>query len=229
MSRLSCRLPLEGAASPLIGDSRRRSTMTTTKNPTGINTFCSSTRAPLSSPLHLFRVHGLETSLEKRGERCSCLQRRRSETQSKSRTRHVALPSRPPASTSAPSSAPAPRATSSFASGDERDLLDEDLLVLSSDDEPSDVDDPTPPINLAKGDDSVVSLGALLAFAAPTAAIWVVGPTLGLIDSAVVGVRSAVELAALGPGTVLCDYASYIFTFLAVAATNMLSLVGRQI
>ena len=33
-----------------------------------------------------------------------------------------------------------------------------------------------------------------------------------------VGTRSAVELAALGPGTMLCDYSSYIFTFLAIAS-----------
>ena len=102
------------------------------------------------------------------------------------------------------------------------DLLPADEEARSEDDGAGDptrtppvADDPEAP---------VVSLGALLRFAAPTAAIWVVGPTLGLIDAAVVGTRSAVELAALGPGAVLCDYASYVFTFLAVAATNMLSL-----
>ena len=41
---------------------------------------------------------------------------------------------------------------------------------------------------------------------------------LSLIDTSVVGTRSAVELAALGPGTMLCDYSSYIFTFLAIAS-----------
>ena len=125
-------------------------------------------------------------------------------------------------SSSLPSSS-SPSSTSSFASGDE----EEDLLLLSSDDDDDSEDarDPTRPLNLSQGDpETVVSLRALLAFAAPTAAIWVVGPTLGLIDAAVVGTRSSLELAALGPGTVLCDYASYIFTFLSVAATNMLSL-----
>ena len=129
-----------------------------------------------------------------------------------------------PSSSSSPSPSVAPTtSTPSFASGDE-----EALLLLSDDDESEDardLRDPAPPLNLAEGDvETVVSLRALLAFAAPTAAIWVVGPTLGLIDAAVVGTRSALELAALSPGTVLCDYASYIFTFLAVAATNMLSL-----
>lgn len=41
---------------------------------------------------------------------------------------------------------------------------------------------------------------------------------LSLIDTSVVGTRSAVELAALAPGTMLCDYTSYIFTFLAIAS-----------
>ena len=116
-------------------------------------------------------------------------------------------------------------ASSASSSSSSSSLSSGDLFLSSSEDEDASDDDPTPPVNLAKGDvDTVVSLRALLAFAAPTAAIWVVGPTLGLIDAAVVGTRSSVELAALGPGTVLCDYASYIFTFLAVAATNMLSL-----
>ena len=109
-----------------------------------------------------------------------------------------------------------------------------DLLLSSSDDKESKSEsdawreDPPPPVknlgDAAADATPVVSLGALLRFAAPTAAIWVVGPTLGLIDAAVVGTRSSLELAALGPGTVLCDYTSYIFTFLAVATTNMLSL-----
>ena len=33
-----------------------------------------------------------------------------------------------------------------------------------------------------------------------------------------VGTRSARELAALGPGTMLCDGNAYIFTFLAAAS-----------
>ena len=33
------------------------------------------------------------------------------------------------------------------------------------------------------------------------------------------GMQSATSLAALGPGTVLIDYSTYVFTFLAVAGT----------
>ena len=39
-----------------------------------------------------------------------------------------------------------------------------------------------------------------------------------LVDTSVVGTRSARELAALGPGTMLCDGNAYIFTFLAAAS-----------
>jgi len=46
------------------------------------------------------------------------------------------------------------------------------------------------------------------------------GSILSLIDTSVVGTRSAVELAALGPGTMLCDYSAYIFTFLAIASAS---------
>ena len=40
-----------------------------------------------------------------------------------------------------------------------------------------------------------------------------------LVDTAVVGMQSATDLAALGPGTLLIDYSCYVFTFLAVAGS----------
>ena len=43
-------------------------------------------------------------------------------------------------------------------------------------------------------------------------------PSCSLVDTSVVGTRSARELAALGPGTMLCDGNAYIFTFLAAAS-----------
>lgn len=75
-----------------------------------------------------------------------------------------------------------------------------------------------PPANAAasEGGAGDVSLGALLRFTLPTAAIWVTGPVLGLIDSSVVGLRSSSQLGAMGFGTVVVDYSSYVFTFLAV-------------
>lgn len=46
---------------------------------------------------------------------------------------------------------------------------------------------------------------------------------MSLIDTAVIGQSSSVELAALGPATVLCDYMSYGFMFLSVATSNMVA------
>ena len=45
----------------------------------------------------------------------------------------------------------------------------------------------------------------------------IINPVLSLVDTAVVGMRSATDLAALGPGTLCVDYATYVFSFLAVA------------
>ncbi|XP_031476655.1 protein DETOXIFICATION 46, chloroplastic-like [Nymphaea colorata] len=63
----------------------------------------------------------------------------------------------------------------------------------------------------------------IVAFAAPAAGLWICGPMMSLIDTAVVGQSSSVELAALGPGTVVCDYMSYIFMFLSIATSNMVA------
>lgn len=60
---------------------------------------------------------------------------------------------------------------------------------------------------------------ALLRFTLPTLGVWIIGPILSLIDTAVVGTKSDIELAALGPGTMVCDYNTYIFTFIAAAST----------
>lgn len=49
-----------------------------------------------------------------------------------------------------------------------------------------------------------------------------------LVDTSVVGTRSARELAALGPGTMLCDGNAYIFTFLAAASMPLSSTTILQ-
>ncbi|KAF5954841.1 hypothetical protein HYC85_007697 [Camellia sinensis] len=46
---------------------------------------------------------------------------------------------------------------------------------------------------------------------------------MSLIDTAVIGQGSSLELAALGPGTVLCDNMSYVFMFLSIATSNMVA------
>lgn len=70
-----------------------------------------------------------------------------------------------------------------------------------------------------------VSAQTLIKFFWPTLAIWLINPTLSLIDTAVVGSKSSAQLAALGPGCILCDCNGYLFTFLAVASTLLLTLV----
>lgn len=65
-------------------------------------------------------------------------------------------------------------------------------------------------------------------FALPALALWVAGPVLTLIDTSAVGIsagaaQSAVEIAALGPATSVCDGTGYFFAFLNVAATNLLA------
>ncbi|MFQ6630283.1 hypothetical protein Gotur_007791 [Gossypium turneri] len=61
----------------------------------------------------------------------------------------------------------------------------------------------------------------IVMFTGPATGLWICGPLMSLIDTAVIGQGSSIELAALGPGTVLCDYMSYVFMFLSVATSNM--------
>ena len=72
------------------------------------------------------------------------------------------------------------------------------------------------------------TMGELRRFALPALALWISGPTLTLIDTAAVGRSakfgdSALEIAALGPATSLCDATGFVFAFLNVAATNLLA------
>ncbi|KAJ3693965.1 hypothetical protein LUZ60_009445 [Juncus effusus] len=63
----------------------------------------------------------------------------------------------------------------------------------------------------------------IVVFAGPAVGLWICGPLMSLIDTMVIGQSSSLELAALGPGTVFCDYLSYIFMFLAIATSNMVA------
>ncbi|XP_022947240.1 protein DETOXIFICATION 46, chloroplastic-like isoform X2 [Cucurbita moschata] len=63
----------------------------------------------------------------------------------------------------------------------------------------------------------------IVTFTGPAIGLWICGPLMSLIDTAVIGQGSAVELAALGPATVLCDYTSYVFMFLSIATSNMVA------
>ncbi|KAK8529968.1 hypothetical protein V6N12_060731 [Hibiscus sabdariffa] len=63
----------------------------------------------------------------------------------------------------------------------------------------------------------------IVMFTGPATGLWLCGPLMSLIDTAVIGQGSSVELAALGPATVVCDYIGYIFMFLSVATSNMVA------
>ncbi|CAM6102946.1 unnamed protein product [Calypogeia fissa] len=63
----------------------------------------------------------------------------------------------------------------------------------------------------------------IFVFAGPALGIWLSGPLMSIIDTAVIGNSSSLELAALGPGTVFCDQTSYVFMFLSIATSNLIA------
>ncbi|XP_020551594.1 protein DETOXIFICATION 46, chloroplastic isoform X2 [Sesamum indicum] len=66
-------------------------------------------------------------------------------------------------------------------------------------------------------------------FSGPAVGLWTCGPLMSLIDTAVIGQGSSIELAALGPGTVFCDNTSYVFMFLSIATSNLVATsLARQ-
>ncbi|KAK3152013.1 hypothetical protein QOZ80_2BG0153220 [Eleusine coracana subsp. coracana] len=81
----------------------------------------------------------------------------------------------------------------------------------------------------AEGDEAAGAAGLwaqvqdIVAFAGPALGLWICGPLMSLIDTMVIGQTSSIQLAALGPGTVFCDYLCYIFMFLSVATSNMVA------
>ncbi|XP_021854469.2 protein DETOXIFICATION 46, chloroplastic-like [Spinacia oleracea] len=63
----------------------------------------------------------------------------------------------------------------------------------------------------------------IIKFSGPATGLWICGPLMSLIDTAVIGQGSSLELAALGPATVLCDYVGFVFMFLSIATSNMVA------
>ncbi|XP_058109193.1 protein DETOXIFICATION 46, chloroplastic-like [Magnolia sinica] len=88
--------------------------------------------------------------------------------------------------------------------------------------EPSLDEEPLPPFS---GDSASIwgQMNEIVRFAGPAVGLWICGPLMSLIDTAVIGQGSSLELAALGPGTVVCDNASYVFMFLSIATSNMVA------
>ncbi|XP_041011871.1 protein DETOXIFICATION 46, chloroplastic-like [Juglans microcarpa x Juglans regia] len=63
----------------------------------------------------------------------------------------------------------------------------------------------------------------IVTFSGPATGLWICGPLMSLISTAVIGRGSSTELAALGPGTVFCDNMNLLFMFLSIATSNMVA------
>eukprot|EP00240_Pyramimonas_obovata_P000535 CAMPEP_0118926174 /NCGR_PEP_ID=MMETSP1169-20130426/3934_1 /TAXON_ID=36882 /ORGANISM="Pyramimonas obovata, Strain CCMP722" /LENGTH=562 /DNA_ID=CAMNT_0006867675 /DNA_START=59 /DNA_END=1747 /DNA_ORIENTATION=- len=63
----------------------------------------------------------------------------------------------------------------------------------------------------------------VIRFALPVLGVYICSPLMSLVDTAFVGATSSVELAALSPGTILCDMSLFLFTFLTAATTGLVA------
>lgn len=82
---------------------------------------------------------------------------------------------------------------------------------------------------LSENDSLWIQMVEIAKFSGPAVGLWICGPLMSLIDTAVIGQCSSVELAALGPGTVFCDNTSYVFMFLSIATSNLVATaLARQ-
>ncbi|RZC55720.1 hypothetical protein C5167_014577 [Papaver somniferum] len=111
------------------------------------------------------------------------------------------------------------------------DLTEEDSIVSTSsqvevESDPSQgiISSVKEGINVEIVNDSIwMQIKEIALFAGPAAGLWLCGPLMSLIDTAIIGQGSSLELAALGPATVVCDYLSYVFMFLSIATSNMVA------
>ena len=88
----------------------------------------------------------------------------------------------------------------------------------------------------------IASYSKLIVFISTTIIIWLSEPLLSLVDTTVVGKFASgaaaggvkgipletLQLAALGPATMVCDNAFYLVYFLAIAVTNQLASSSNQ-
>ena len=81
----------------------------------------------------------------------------------------------------------------------------------------------------SKSVESIASYKSIITFVATTVLIWLSEPILSLVDTTVLGrfgsssSAAVIQLAALGPATLLIDSAVYLTYFLAIATTNQLA------
>ncbi|GMH38310.1 hypothetical protein BSKO_06194 [Bryopsis sp. KO-2023] len=96
-----------------------------------------------------------------------------------------------------------------------------DVATVVGDEMPEDAAEQPSQLISANGDVSFSRLGRFLL---PSCALWVISPVLSLVDTAVVGTRCSLELAALGPGVMMLDNLAYLCAFLGATVTNRVSV-----
>ena len=82
------------------------------------------------------------------------------------------------------------------------------------------------PLPASDAPDASDGFKELVKFTLPTMAIWMCGPVLSMVDTAVVGTASTLELAAMTPGGVFVDYTAYLIASSLATATT--TLVARD-
>ena len=82
------------------------------------------------------------------------------------------------------------------------------------------------PLPASDAPDASDGFKELVKFTLPTMAIWMCGPVLSMVDTAVVGTASTLELAAMTPGGVFVDYPAYLIASSLATATT--TLVARD-
>ncbi|KAK2997349.1 hypothetical protein RJ639_024766 [Escallonia herrerae] len=80
------------------------------------------------------------------------------------------------------------------------------------------------------GDESIWNqIVEIVKFSGPATGLWLCGPLMSLIDTIVIGQSNSIELAALGPGTVLCDNMCYVFMFLSISTSNLVATLLTRV
>jgi len=82
---------------------------------------------------------------------------------------------------------------------------------------------PKAPATAAPSQSRPPSFGVLLKFTLSAAPVFISPTLLSLIDTAVVGQASSLELAAMGPACAFCDALVGLMVFISVGTTNLMS------
>ncbi|KDP41728.1 hypothetical protein JCGZ_26746 [Jatropha curcas] len=109
--------------------------------------------------------------------------------------------------------------------GSDQEILNTEPEILSEND--NNGDDKVEAVRLKRSELENQSIWTqmkeIMMFSGPATGLWICGPLMSLISTAVIGRGSSTELAALGPGTVFCDNMNLLFMFLSIATSNMVA------